>query len=733
MSYVPIASRRFSATSGSCLTAILVFFSVARLLAAPPQSTQSRQNLHSVLSHVKLTPPLRSPEVSLRYSPDGNYLLLQDPAGVAVFLRNPLQILFHISTENAYPAQFSVDSKSVVLVFRDLSFTKWRLSDGGRIAQGDLPGKEECVDGQLSPGSEFFACLQPDLHFVLMEISSKRIALDEFVPPALPSTSGNLRSFHPPIVHFFISLDNESAFPSPFGILRTGAPRANPNRSLSSSSIYFSPDAKMLLAGYAKNLFGIDVPARKRFDPPGQVQKAFQGAIVLQSAERFIASGSPKGGPSEAAATVLSLRNGEVLAKIPVSATRLSMASNPRFLISHKTAPDGPSAAAFDLEQNLSLETPPALALDIYGNELAVYTVNGSIAFYRLGERDLLAHLPLPLSTLPLPRAAAVTPNLDKLALAIDGAGALFDISSGQRLSTLTQFSAANFLDEQEASLLFPRLRDEPPHISRVSISNGVVSPSWEIGKEQQLRSGGPVLLEYSFLKGAESFLGEIPPSGAQAPYELHALDQATGKELWKRQFKDNPPTPFADPQGQRLVLGWRAKSSEAKSVMAHNPAVSDLLKGTKLTDHDSYFEVLDAQSGASIGGLLVTVGNGPTTFDAAFSVGDAVVLEKDGVRVSIYSMRDGQSKARLVGVWPSATAESNLLALNLGGGRLGIFDLTSGAKLDEQVFPDGLAYTHFSADGERLFVLTEHQTAVILDVTQVRNASNAAAKSEEH
>jgi len=732
MRRLSIPLLRFSAVISSCAAAILVFLGAQRLPSSAAQSAQGRQDLHSVLSHVMLTPPLRSPEVSLRFSPDGQYLLLQDPAGVVVLARNPLRILFHISADNIYPAQFSDDSQSLVLVSRGLNFAKWKLPEGEKLANGDLPTKLDCADGQLSPDGATFACLKPDFHFALFDLSSQKIVLDELIAPAPPAVSGRLRSFYSPVVLFFISLDNESAFPSPFGIFRTSEPRPNPNRSLFTSSIHFSPDAKVLVAGPPKNPFAIDVALKKKFEPPSAIQKAFHGAATLQSADRFIAIDSSNGTQSQNTATVFSLRNGDALARLPVTATRLRIATNPRFLVSYNTSSDGQNAAAFDLEQNHPLETPPAVALDVRGDELAVYTVNGSIAFYHLNERNLLAHLPLPLATLPLPRCAALTANLDKLLLAIDGVGALFDLSDGRRLATVAKFSAANFLNEREASLSFPASRDASPHISRLSISSGALSPSWEVGKEQQLRSGGPALFEYSFLKEMIGAQSEFPALGLQAPYSLRSLDPATGEELWKRTFRDNSPTPFADPQGQRLVLGWKAKTSEAKSAANHNPAARDILKNAKLTDRDSYFEALDARSGNSVGGVLVTVGNGAATFDAAFSVGDAMILQKDGVRVSMYLMSDGQLKARLVGVRPSASAESNLLALDLGGGRLGIFDLANGTKLDEQLFPDGLAYTHFSGDGKRLFVLTEHQTALILDVTDVRKANVPASQTKE-
>jgi len=192
-------------------------------------------------------------------------------------------------------------------------------------------------------------------------------------------------------------------------------------------------------------------------------------------------------------------------------------------------------------------------------------------------------------------------------------------------------------------------------------------------------------------------------------------------------------PTPFADPQGDRLVLGWKAKSWDAKEAASRNPVVKLIYKNAKLTDQDSFFEALDARTGKSLGGILVQVGSGPISFDSAFSVGDTMILVKDSVRISLFSLADGQLKARLVGVGPSVSAESKLLALDLESGRLGIYDSNSGVKLQQFIFPDSIAYTRFSADGKRLFLLTEHQATFILDVSKVREAhtENPAAEGK--
>lgn len=257
----------------------------------------------------------------------------------------------------------------------------------------------------------------------------------------------------------------------------------------------------------------------------------------------------------------------------------------------------------------------------------------------------------------------------------------------------------------------------------RFESSTGASSTAWTVEKDHQLYPAGTVLLDHFVLKGAMGDPFNFPLPQMQIPFRLRGVDPATGKELWKRVFDGDPPTPFADPQGDRFVLGWRVKTYGAKEAASHNPAAQALYKSAKLMDRDSFFEVLDARTGKSLGGELVQIGNGPTSFDSAFSVGDALILIKDGVRVTIYSLRDETMKAHLVGARASANSQNNLLAMDLGGGHLGIYDLNSGTKLDDQTFPDEIAYTHFSGDGKRLLVLTEHQLALVLDVSSVRES----------
>jgi hypothetical protein len=716
---LPIFHSRASTVSFFCLAIPLTLFWVELLLKASPQSDRPRQDVHSILSQNPLTPALRSLDASLRFSPDGNYLLFQDPSGIIVMSKNPLHIVLRISAEDLYPAQFSQDSRSVTIISRALNFGKWQLPGAQKTAQGNLPIDGDCLDAQLSPDGEIFACIRSDFTLALYQLSTQRIILENSIVSLMSTAAGHVGESRPRFFINYLWLDFESAFARPFGLLRTSSPMPSPSHSLAHSSIHFSPDGKVLIAKAPQGSLGLDLNTRKKFDLPDALQNAPNETIDLQSGERAVAIEKE----SKNKSVILALKDGKVLSHPGFTAGSIRVATNPRYVILQNADADGRNAGAFDLEQNRTVETPPSASMDIRGEDMAVYNLSGAVALYRIGEHGLLANLPLPLARLSELRAASVTPNLDKLALSIDGAGAIFEIASGRRAASLAEFSAANFPDQQTAFLFVRGLRHDPAHVARFESSTGASSTVWTVEKEHLLRPAGSVMLDHSRMKVPIQNPLDFPLPEMQIPFRLRGVDPATGKELWKHEFESDPPTPFDDPQGERFVFGWRAKTYGAKEAASHDPAVRALYKSAKLTDRDSFFEALDARTGKPLGGVLVQVGNGPTSFDSAFSVGDVLILIKDGVRVSLYSLRDGQLKARMVGARPSANAPSNLLALDQGGGRLGIFDLNSGAKLDEQIFPDEIAYTHFAGDGKRLLVLTEHQLAIVLDMNNVRES----------
>jgi hypothetical protein len=56
----------------------------------------------------------------------------------------------------------------------------------------------------------------------------------------------------------------------------------------------------------------------------------------------------------------------------------------------------------------------------------------------------------------------------------------------------------------------------------------------------------------------------------------------------------------------------------------------------------------------------------------------------------------------------------------------LALYDLMTGANLEQQQFPEGIAYPRFSNDGRRLFVLTRRQAVYVLDLSEAVKAGSA-------
>ncbi|HEY6249899.1 MAG TPA: M48 family metalloprotease, partial [Candidatus Angelobacter sp.] len=70
----------------------------------------AKEEIPGLLKKITLNPPLRGELSSIRFSPDGNYLLAQDSSSVFVLSHKPLANLFRIDAPDSAPAQFTPDS-----------------------------------------------------------------------------------------------------------------------------------------------------------------------------------------------------------------------------------------------------------------------------------------------------------------------------------------------------------------------------------------------------------------------------------------------------------------------------------------------------------------------------------------------------------------------------------------------------------------------------------------------
>src|ERR1700756_2303821 len=127
------------------------------------QDKSPKQHLHGVLSSARLTPPLRGMPLQVRFSSDGNYLLVQLESGIYILKRHPLEIQTWIYAPDVLPARFSADSKALIVAKRGLATTQWSLAENRKLDERILKTQDGCLASELSPHGDLAACLDPSL------------------------------------------------------------------------------------------------------------------------------------------------------------------------------------------------------------------------------------------------------------------------------------------------------------------------------------------------------------------------------------------------------------------------------------------------------------------------------------------------------------------------------------------------------------------------------------------
>lgn len=683
----------------------------AQALSAGPST-----NLHGVLSKAQLSPALHSRLRALRFSLDGRYILLQDESTVYVLTHSPLAIQLYFPARLALPIRFSSDSSEIVVATRELGVQRWSIATGKSIDIKKLGAEKDCLLATLSPQGNFYACvgLHWDLH--VFRVSSGE---EIFAAQIGEDLGPNFHALQP--FHFGLP------FSEPFGYY-VGEPAFPPlDRVATATSLQFSPDEHYLLAfGLQRGLTVVDLQERKKIKVAGSLKHgAEQGSLEFISPERVVSVDPSKANDS----VLLSFPDGQIVDKLDIAG---SPTSDPRYLV-HVTH-DAKDAELFDLQAHKSVSTVSRDGADIFGGDVVSYSIDTGVTLSHLGEAHPRIRGRVPPGALPLLQTALASPSLETLALGISGQGAVFRVATGAQIASFAGLRGAWFNDDREAVLRVPEAG---------SLTSTLESMDLGTGKTQNLWSREDVYLKNESLFSGPVLLSEVVREiylmidQHRMGYELRPLDMRSGKTLWSRDFggsgprtgyAGDPPVTFTDPQGDRVVVGWPAKSDGAHAAAKHIAAVKQAMKDTKVFEHNSVFEVLDARTGNTVGAAFVPQGAGPESYTSAFSEGDWLILVKDGVGITAVSLSTGTEQLRLTALVPSISAESGLLSAAQDGGRLLIYDLKTGARRDNYTFPVEILYSRFSADGKRLLVLTEDQMVYVLDVTAA--AAPAAATS---
>ncbi len=639
-----------------------------------------QESLHGVIEQKVLDPPLQGDVQHLRFSPDGRYVLAQTDSQIFVLTRQPFDHVFEMEAVEAQPAQFTPDSQSVVFYDRALRVEKWSLATRQRTSVEEMVVRKGCLKSALSPDGRVLACFNSDYDLALLDVAGGAPVLEK-------------KSFYVPsqisviIVRLLAMLDLEDL------------------GDVAWVRMAFSPDGRYFVAGTRDGSpLAVDLSARKELSLPGSVKNLLTMSFAFVAADRLVAVSGEKGEKS----AVVRFPSGEVVTKLVLSPNnKLAGTARGDYLLLRPV--DQYPVAAMDLKTQKIFMANRKEALDFIEGHYVGERVDGELGLYRLtgAGSELVGTALMPRGRLGRLRAAALSPDLNWLAISERTRGGIWDLEEEERVGHMRGFRGAYFADDGSLYADFPELDNTDRAIARFDLENRQIMDSRPLDEDLRARQHGPYLLVT---------LPEKKDAGYLKNVTLDVRDTRTGASLWTRLFPKENPDKYAHAEQGTLVLAWEVTDGAAKDAIQRDPALKARLAAMKEKEGDYYLEVLDVRTGALRGRLLVETNRGSFRIDDMFAGGDWVVISDTGHRVLVFSLKEGTLVGRTFGERPSLSPARNLLCLETERGELSLFKLGSMEKRDEYVFPSPVALSRFSDDGKKLFVLTANQTAYWLD-----------------
>ncbi|HEX5069173.1 MAG TPA: M48 family metalloprotease [Vicinamibacterales bacterium] len=624
-----------------------------------------KESLAGVISRKALTPPLRGEVNRLRFSPDGRFILAQDDAGISVLSREPLASLFRIPAADAEPAHFTQDSSAVVFFTPDLRVERWSVAARQMEDVRDLVRHERCAASELSPDGRMLACVDGTFMFWLLDVQSGSVLFQK-------------------------KMMNVMAF-------------------VSDSPLAFSPDGRFVVAGYRGLALGgtgvpeanaviYDVQAKKPVSVKYEITRLLSSTFAFLAPDKVIALDPDQ--PAKSA--IFKFPSGDIIERLELSRSELDAASKGNYVMLRPFQKY--AVGVLNLTTKLVVKGNPAGAFDLHDDVFVAERGTGEIGLYAVEGNRVLGSVTVPASEFGSLRAAAVSPDLSWIALSDSTRGGIWNIPSGSGAGQLRGFRGASF-DAQGALIAdMPKTQTEPRSLTRIDTASRQVTMLGEIKDRRASQVGRFLMIERPLPANSPS------PTGAE--FELR--DVARTASLWTRSFPKDPPQVWVSPDGESIVFAWAADSSAGRDRIRADETLQAKAKADAVSG-DYVVEVLNTEQATVRARLLVETGKGSFRLRGVIAAGDWALVLDSLNRVLVYSLKTGDLKGYAFGSRCVVNAASGTMAIDLGGGRMTVHDLTTMRRLRDYAFANPVEYAAFSQDGGRLFVLTSDQTAYVM------------------
>lgn len=669
------------------------------------------------LIHRQPLEPLRSDIRHFRFSPDGQYILAQDESTITVLKRDPLSVFYRVDIEEAFPASFSTDSKSLIVYNRNLRVQRWDITEKKLISTYEIaiPGGGYWQT-RVSPGGNFVACYKYNWDLVVYDVATGEEVFKEkeFYQPTFWEHWGWLFDFY-----------------------ETG--------EISPLNLEFSPDDKYFLAGiraYNRTVMtgpsggydvtaAVDLTTRKKISVGGNVKRLLVTAMDFMGNNKVIGE---YGGDSSKSG-VFSFPEGERLVQAKLTGSNF-MAGYSGDLITVRPV-SGAAVGLYDLTQKKFLLGNAKSAFDVYDRTFVAERRDGEVALFNADTRADIASIALPPSPFGSLRTTALSDDGNWLVVSDRSRGAAWDMKTGKRRMHIRSFRGAYITPDAKVYSDFPKAAKVERSIAEMNLNDGIVNAMGEVTNEANSRQMGRYMIVRRPIKQKKE-KAETEEEKKRQPYieegrekripekemSLEVLDVRNRALLWKREFSNESPyIAFSNVHDSMLLL-WRLNSDSAKKVINNNPALKAKREKMGEKENDILIEIVVPNTGEVKGHLLFETNEGSFSPEFLKLAGEYLVVSDNHNRVLVYSSATGDLISRFFGNYAAVSPSTKQIAVENAPGRVTVFDVLTGAEITKLSFLHPLSLMQFSPNGHRLFVLTSDQTAFIFDATKTKPAN---------
>jgi WD40 repeat protein len=650
------------------------------------------ESISGLVAKIKLDPTLRSSVYHIRFSRDGKYLLAQDDAGISVLTRESLAPVFRINSPDAYAAQFSPDSKQVILYTNKLRVEAWSIANHDLDWANEVVVRGYCMQTALSPTGKVLACLDESAGLSLIDVDEGTSIVEK-------------KNFTVP--NIFEALNS---------VLSAMGPIAEEGKFINMS---FTPDGHYFLAGdrisdwspygsyTEEKSLSFDLQERKPLAIKGDLRKLAMNGFTFVGSNKIISNYLIDGKSS-----IFSFPDGALLEQFAGPPAWKSAADDNFALVVGGNA----TGAAYNFTTKKFVRPGTNRLLDVYGGIGATETASGEIALYPLsgGEPKLFAIPENPLGRL---YASEISPDLTTLAISTNVRGAVWNLDQGKMLTYVRGFRGVHFDGDGAVYLDFPYVDGNPRAMGRLDLKPGSTFTRGPIIPNSRMTQYGPVLIHVSrdkVIRGGREYEDVTMPETNLDVYSADKLEK-----LWSQKFPLGTPTLFPSGIFGTMLQVWKAGNKTALAEIQADPQLSQRYHKSIDSDADYYLKVLDLKTGKEMARLVVETGGGAFKILYAFAYRDALIVSDNQNRTSVYSLSNGALRGRVFG--NRAAVGGNVLCVENESGQLTFYSLESLEQKGKLTFSDRIRFVRFNTDGTRMAVVTAGQYVYKFNVPEIK------------